>query len=88
LLPLYTCSYLLSFPYVSATLNVKKICARLRKFLCEPDPDHPLEGDIAQLLVEKPSEYAEKAYKHAQEHSTKAKAEEAMARGKPGKKTK
>ena len=68
------------------TLNVKKICARLRKFLCDPDPDHPLESDIAQCLVEKPSEYAEKAYRHAVEHATRGKAEEAMAKGKQSKK--
>ena len=35
--------------------------------VCDPDPDHPLEGDIAQELVEKPDDYAEKAFKHAQE---------------------
>jgi ubiquitin-protein ligase len=64
------------------TLNVRKMCMRLRKFLCEPDPDHPLEGDIAQLFVEKPGEYAEIAYKHALEHATRAKAMDAMARGK------
>ena len=68
------------------TLNVKKICARLRKFLCDPDPDHPLESDIAQCLVETPNEYAEKAYRHAVEYATRAKAEEAMAKGKQGKK--
>jgi ubiquitin-protein ligase len=67
------------------TLNVRKICMRLRKFLCEPDPDHPLEGDIAQLFVEKPQEYAATAYKHASEHATRAKAEDAMARGKQAK---
>ncbi|KAL7536929.1 hypothetical protein ACHAXR_007484 [Thalassiosira sp. AJA248-18] len=64
------------------TLNVRKICARLRKFLCDPDPDHPLESDIAQLLVEKPGDYASAAFKHAAEHATKAKAEDAMAKGK------
>ena len=52
--------------------------------VCDPDPDHPLEGDIAQELVEKPDEYAEKAFKHAQEHATKAKANDAMAKGKQG----
>ena len=67
------------------TLNVRKICMRLRKFLCEPDPDHPLEGDIAQLFVEKPEEYDAMAHKHASEHATRAKAENAMARGKQGK---
>ena len=68
------------------TLNVRKICARLRKFLCDPDPDHPLESDLAQLLVEKPAEYATAAYKHASDHATQAKAAEAMARGKTAKK--
>lgn len=64
------------------TLNVKKICARLRKFLCDPDPDHPLESSIAQLLVEKPAEYAAAAWKHSCEWATKSEAEKAMARGK------
>mmetsp|Transcript_40972 Transcript_40972/g.85962 ORF Transcript_40972/g.85962 Transcript_40972/m.85962 type:complete len:235 (-) Transcript_40972:229-933(-) len=64
------------------TLNVRKICARLRKFLCEPDPEHPLESDIAQLLVEKPAEYASAAFKHAAEHATRSRAETAMANGK------
>lgn len=63
------------------TLNVRKICARLRKFLCDPDPDHPLEGDLAQLLVEKPAEYASAAHRHAAEHCTRGKAEAAMAAG-------
>lgn len=67
------------------TLNVRKICMRLRKFLCEPDPDHPLEGDIAQLFVEKPEDYAKLAYEHASEHATRAKAENAMASGKQAK---
>jgi len=31
-----------------------------------------------------PDEYAEKAFKHAQEHATKAKADDAMAKGKQG----
>ena len=56
------------------TLNVKKVCAQLRKFLCKPDPDHPLESDIAQLLVDKPEEYAKKAYGHAGECCTRDKA--------------
>ncbi|KAL3774788.1 hypothetical protein ACHAW5_002189 [Stephanodiscus triporus] len=54
-----------------------RICMRLRKFLCEPDPDHPLEGIRAALR--------RPAYKHATEHATKAKAEDAMARGKQAK---
>lgn len=66
------------------TLNVRKICMRLRKFLCDPDPDHPLESDIAQVLVEKPEEYAALAYRHAVEFATRGKAEDAMARGKHG----
>lgn len=64
------------------TLNVRKICMRLRKFLCDPDPDHPLESDIAQILVEKPEEYAALAYRHAVEFATRGKAEDAMTRGK------
>ncbi|KAL3807449.1 hypothetical protein ACHAXA_006838 [Cyclostephanos tholiformis] len=67
------------------TLNVRKICMRLRKFLCEPDPDHPLEDDIARLLVEQPGEYAKIAHKHALENATMAKAMDAMARGKQAK---
>jgi len=64
------------------TLNVRKICARLRKFLCEPDADHPLEGDVAQLMVDRPAEYASAAFKHAAEHATRARADAAMAKGK------
>ena len=64
------------------TLNVRKVCARLRKFLCDPDPDHPLESVIAQLLVDKPEEYAKAAFKHAGENATKAQAIQAAAKGK------
>lgn len=64
------------------TLNVKKVCAQLRKFLCDPDPDHPLESEIAQLLVDKPGDYAKKAFSHAGECCTK---EKALAAAKAGK---
>jgi ubiquitin-protein ligase len=65
------------------TLNVKKVCAQLRKFLCNPDPDHPLESDIAQLLVDKPEEYAMKAWGHAGLCLSR---EKALAAAKAGKK--
>lgn len=64
------------------TLNIRKICMRLRKFLCDPDPDHPLESDVAQLLMDKPGDYAAAAFKHASEFATRGKAEDAMAKGK------
>mmetsp|Transcript_26165 Transcript_26165/g.44606 ORF Transcript_26165/g.44606 Transcript_26165/m.44606 type:complete len:232 (+) Transcript_26165:83-778(+) len=64
------------------TINIRKLCARLRKFLCDPDPQHPLEEYIAQLLMEKPGEYASAAFKHAAEFATRSKAVEAMAKGK------
>ena len=70
------------------TLNVRKICARLRKFLCEPDPDHPLESAIAQMLVDHPGEYASKAFKHAAEFHTRGKAEDVMKNGGGGKQKK
>lgn len=76
------CDHILTGDGWAPTLNVEKICARLRKFLCEPDPAHPLENDTAQLLVEKPEEYASAAFKHAAEYATKSKAEDAMANGK------
>jgi ubiquitin-protein ligase len=60
------------------TLNVRKVCARLRKFLCDPDPDHPLESEIAQKLVDKPSEYASAAYKFSSENFSKKVAFTAM----------
>ena len=60
------------------TLNVRKVCARLRKFLCEPDPDHPLESEIAQKLVDKPSEYAAAAYTFSNANLTKKAAHNAM----------
>eukprot|EP00984_Skeletonema_dohrnii_P037066 scaffold38710_cov200-Skeletonema_dohrnii-CCMP3373.AAC.4 len=60
------------------TLNIRKVCARLRKFLCDPDPDHPLESDIAQTLVDKPSVYKEKAYLFSKENLTKKAAFGAM----------
>jgi ubiquitin-protein ligase len=60
------------------TLNVKKVCAQLRKFLCDPDPDHPLESQIAQTLVDKPNEYAKTAYRHAGDHCTREKAMKAI----------
>lgn len=65
------------------TLNVKKVCAQLRKFLCDPDPDHPLESEIAQLLVDRPDEYKMKAFGHAGSCCTKDKA---LAAAKAGKK--
>lgn len=68
------------------TLNVRKICMRLRKFLCDPDPDHPLESDIAQLLVDKPGDYKVAAFRHAGEFATRKVAEDAMRRGKRQKK--
>jgi len=75
------CDHMLTGDGWAPTLNINKICARLRKFLCDPDPAHPLENDTAQLLVEKPEEYASAAFKHAAEYATKGKAEEAMANG-------
>ena len=64
------------------TLNVKKVCAQLRKFLCDPDPDHPLESEIAQLLVDRPEEYKMKAWGHAGLCCTKDKALAAAKAGK------
>ena len=75
------CDAILTGEEWGPTLNVRKICARLRKFLSEPDPSHPLESDIAQLLMEKPGEYGSAAFKHAAEHATRGKAQEAMAKG-------
>ncbi|KAL7494082.1 hypothetical protein ACHAWT_004613 [Skeletonema menzelii] len=60
------------------TLNVRKVCARLRKFLCVPDPDHPLESEIAQKLVDKPNDYANAAYLFATANLTKKAAFAAM----------
>jgi len=60
------------------TLNIRKVCARLRKFLCDPDPDHPLESEIAQTLMDKPSVYKEKAYMFSKENLTKKAAFGAM----------
>ncbi|KAL7542195.1 hypothetical protein ACHAWF_007112 [Thalassiosira exigua] len=79
------CDHVLTGEGWGPTLNVRKICARLRKFLCDPDPDHPLEADLAQLLVEKPADYASAAYKHAAEHATRGRAEAVMKKGKPKK---
>ena len=56
------------------TLNVKKVCAQLRKFLCEPDPDHPLESEVATLLVDKPEEYGKKCWEYARGYCTRDKA--------------
>ncbi len=61
-------------------MYVKYVCDCANSYV--PDPDHPLESDIAQVLVEKPEEYATLAYKHAVEFATRGKAEDAMARGK------
>ena len=52
-----------------------------------PDPDHPLESAIAQTLVEKPADYAEKSFKYAGEECTLEKAHVAMKMGKRGKKS-
>lgn len=60
------------------TLNVRKVCARLRKFLCDPDPDHPLESEIAQKLVDKPKDYANAAFMFATANLTKKAAFAAM----------
>ena len=63
-------------------LSMAKVCARLRKFLCDPDPDHPLQPEIAQTLVDNPAEYANNAFKYAGEYATKMKAIEAVSVGK------
>lgn len=60
---------------------MRKVCARLRKFLCEPDPDHPLESDIAQELVEKSEDYKKKAWEGARECLTRDRAMRDMAKG-------
>mmetsp|Transcript_36827 Transcript_36827/g.54163 ORF Transcript_36827/g.54163 Transcript_36827/m.54163 type:complete len:253 (-) Transcript_36827:1926-2684(-) len=60
------------------TLNIRKVCARLRKFLCDPDPDHPLESEIAQTLVDRCHVYKEKAYLFSKENLTKKAAFGAM----------
>lgn len=78
------CDDLLTGEGWSPTINIRKICARLRKFLCDPDPDHPLESEIARCLVEKPGDYAEKAFKHAVDQHTKKKAFDAMKIGNKG----
>jgi ubiquitin-conjugating enzyme E2 D len=72
------CDAILTGAEWGPTLNVRKVCARLRKFLCDPDPDHPLESEIAQKLVDKPSDYAALAYKFSSEHLTKKAAFTAM----------
>ncbi|KAL7462713.1 hypothetical protein ACHAXS_003086, partial [Conticribra weissflogii] len=63
------------------TLNVRKVCARLRKFLCEPDPDHPLESEIAQELVEKSEVFQKKAWDGAREFLTREWAMKVMVKG-------
>ncbi len=58
------------------------MCARLRKFLCEPDPDHPLESEIAQKLVDKPMDYKNAAFMFATANLTRKAAFAAMGQKK------
>ncbi|KAL7480086.1 hypothetical protein ACHAW6_005789, partial [Cyclotella cf. meneghiniana] len=47
------CDYMLKGEGWSPTLNVKNVCAQLRKFLCDPDPNDPLTSKIAPILTHK-----------------------------------
>jgi ubiquitin-conjugating enzyme E2 D/E len=52
------------------TLNIKWILTMLRQMLKEPSgTDSPLEPEIAQLLQEKPHEFAERAKKMTQKYA-------------------
>ncbi len=64
------CDAVLTGDQWGPTLNIRKICARLRKFLCEPDAQHPLETELGQLLAEEPEEYRAGAYKFAREFAS------------------
>ena len=72
------CDAILTGEEWGPTLNVRKICFRLRRFLCVPDPDHPLESEIAQKMVDKPEDYKSLAYKFSCENLTKKNAMKAM----------
>ena len=76
------CDAVLTGDQWGPTLNIRKICARLRKFLCEPDAQHPLETELGQLLAEKPEEYRAAAYKFAREFASDRKmVQESMLQG-------
>ncbi|KAL7476223.1 hypothetical protein ACHAWX_000076, partial [Stephanocyclus meneghinianus] len=47
------CDYMLKGEGWSPTLNVKNVCAQLRKFLCDPDPNDPLTSKITPILTHK-----------------------------------
>lgn len=53
------------------TLNVRHCAELLQSMLENPEPDHPLEAEIAQLLREKPKEFEKKARAYTKEHATK-----------------
>lgn len=74
------CDYILTGEGWGPTLNIRKVCARLRNFLCNPDPEHPLEENIAKMFVDSPAEYAGKALKYAGEYATRGKAVEAVTK--------
>ena len=51
------------------TLNVRHCAQLLTAMMENPEPDHPLEADIAQLLREKPKEFEKKAKAYTKEHA-------------------
>lgn len=52
------------------TLTVQHCLQVVYSLLQDPNPDHPLEQDIAQLLANKPKEFEKNAKKYTMEYAT------------------
>mmetsp|Transcript_9427 Transcript_9427/g.21273 ORF Transcript_9427/g.21273 Transcript_9427/m.21273 type:complete len:148 (-) Transcript_9427:112-555(-) len=51
------------------TLNAEHCLITAYSLLQDPQPDHPLEDEIAQLLATKPKEFEKNAKKYTKEHA-------------------
>uniref|UniRef100_A0A7S4JR19 UBC core domain-containing protein n=1 Tax=Odontella aurita TaxID=265563 RepID=A0A7S4JR19_9STRA len=53
------------------TLNVRHCAGVLRGVLESPEPDHPLEPEIASQMRERPGEFEKAVVRHVREHAMK-----------------
>ena len=51
------------------TLNAEHCLLTIFSLLQDPQPDHPLEDEIAQQLAKKPKEFEKTAKKYTKEHA-------------------
>ena len=51
------------------TLTAEHCLATVYSLLQDPNPDHPLEQEIAQMLANKPKEFEKMAKKYTKEYA-------------------